>query len=90
MTEIEFAVVVLLAVAGGWLIGIIGFFHAIMARREIAQLRRAVADIRAAPLASPGIRSPETPPWRASSGLSRRRPYGPPNQPLHRATSRPC
>ena len=66
MTEIEFAVVVLLAVAGGWLIGIIGFFHAIMARREIAQLRRAVADIRAAPLASPGIRSPETPPWRAS------------------------
>ena len=66
MTEIEFAIVVLLAVAGGWLIGIVGFFHAIMARREIAQLRRAVADMRGRRAAVTGVRSPETPPWRAS------------------------
>ncbi len=38
MSEIEFAIVVLLAVAGGWVIGIVGFFQAKMARREIAQI----------------------------------------------------
>ena len=65
MSEIEFAIVVLLAIAGGWVIGIVGFFQAKMARREIAQLRRAVADLRPAPPPpSPEVRSPETRPWR--------------------------
>ena len=65
MTEIEFAIVVLLAVAGGWVIGIVGFAQAIMARKEIAQLRGALADLRRAPgPPSPEVRSPETRPWR--------------------------
>jgi uncharacterized membrane protein len=64
MSEIEFAIVVLLAIAGGWAIGIVGFFQAKMARREIAQLRRAVADMcPAPPPPSQEVRSPETRPW---------------------------
>jgi hypothetical protein len=82
MTEIEFAIVVLLAVAGGWVIGIVGFAQAIMARKEIAQLRGALADLRRAP-GPPEVRG-------CPSRLSRRSPHGPPNRPRHRATSKLC
>ena len=76
MSKIEFAIVVLLAVAGGWAIGIVGFFQAIMARKEIAQLRRAMADLRPPPSRSPDVRSPETSPWRLPEP-----PVAPPPQP---------
>ncbi len=76
MSKIEFAIVVLLAVAGGWAIGIVGFFQAIMARKEIAQLRRAMADLRPPPSPSPDVRSLETPPWRLPEP-----PVAPPPQP---------
>ncbi len=91
MTEIEFAIVVLLAVAGGWVIGIVGFAQAIMARKEIAQLRGALADLRRAPgRRHPRFDRPKHGRGGCPSRLSRRSPHGPPNRPRHRATSKLC
>ncbi len=46
---IEFGVVVIIAVIGGWMLGIVGFFKAISAHSEIRQLRRAIQELRPLP-----------------------------------------
>ncbi|UFN50870.1 DUF2339 domain-containing protein [Roseomonas sp. OT10] len=63
-----------LMVAGGWLLGVLGFFRAGRARREIMALRREVEALRARPAASPSLAA--TVPSR-SSGAPPARPWRP-------------
>ncbi len=45
----DFAILLVLVLIGGWFLGVIGFFKVLSARGEIAALRRAVDALAAGP-----------------------------------------
>jgi uncharacterized membrane protein len=76
-----------LLIAGGWLLGVVGFVQVTSLRSEVRRLRQRIEDLSTQPAAEPA--APRPPPWAEARPAAEPAPAAPPPEPVAKAPPPP-